>query len=424
MKSAVPCFIFLLLSIALFSPYESSAQRVKSLEDFHSNNVSIIDITASGKAWIGTPTAGCGVDSAGIWTTFDTTTTPMQSNDVTSICLYPISGTVHSFMGTTRGVAYRYLTSSGPVWDSLRTLPDLAVRGMVRSSRDSLWVSTGAGISLYNDTSLQHLKYYNTNLGPDSSSISCMQSNISSSRGFAAGTYSNGFYFTTDGNAFTHITVSSGGLVDDHVNCIYTQTGGGTYYIGTTGGLSVYSGSSTNYTTSNGLPSDDITTLTKDCRDRLWIGTRAAGLAIYDGTTFHVLDTAHGLSTNRITSIACDPSCTCWVGTSDMGIIKIDSSLSQFTTVNLPTGITNISTDAPIHIYPQPASSQLTFSIPTADGPMELSIMDISGREMLNELIKSSAQSLSVNSLGNGVYIYQISAAGRTAYRGKVIIAR
>jgi|GEM_PF-3308606 len=412
--------ILLVLPFVIFFPHISSAQQVKSLETFNSDHVSIIDVVSPAKVWVGTNNAGCGVYAAGAWTIFDSTNTPMESDDVTAICLYPIGGVLHSFMGTSHGVFYKY----GTAWDSLTALPDLDVTGIVKSLNDSLWVSTGSGISLYSGTALQHLADYtisNSNL-PDSA-ISCLQSNISNSLGYVAGTPADGFFYTLDGISYTHTTVASGGLVDDHVNCIYTAAGGGTYYIGTVSGLSVCSSGCTNYTTTNGLPDNDITALAMDCENRLWIGTRTRGLSIYNGSAFQTIDTSNGLPTNQITSISCDTTCHCWIGTNDKGIIIIDSSLTQQNTVNLPSGITNTTSDASIQVYPQPASTQVTFSLPSAAGQLQLSITDMSGRALWSQKVAAPQQLIHVEDIESGLYLYSISKAGSPIYKGKLLIA-
>jgi ligand-binding sensor domain-containing protein len=417
MKSFHLLLFFLFI---MFFPHMSSAQQVKSLETFNSDHVSIIDIVNPTKVWVGTNNAGCGVYAAGVWTTFDSTNTPMESDEVTAICLYSIGGVLHSFMGTAHGVFYKY----GTAWDSLTALPDMYVIGIVKSLNDSLWVSTGAGVSLYSGTALQHLADYtvfNSNL-PDST-ISCLQSNISNSLGYAAGTPADGFFYTLDGISYTHTTVASGGLVDDHVNCIFTAAGGGTYYIGTVGGLSVCSSGCTNYTTTNGLPDNDITALTMDCENRLWIGTRTGGLSIYNGSTFQTIDTSNGLPTNQITSISCDTTCHCWVGTNNNGIIIIDSSLTQQDTVNLPTGIVNLKTDGSVHIYPQPAATQVTFSLPAATGQLLLSVTDMAGRILLSQEIATPQQLINIEDIESGLYLYNISKAGTPIYKGKLLIA-
>ena len=420
MKSNSSHVFFRVLTAIIILPFGGRAQHVKSLETFNSDAVSIIDIVNPAKVWVGTNSAGCGVYAAGAWTIFDSTNTRMESDNVTAICLYPISGVLHSFMGTTHGVFYKY----GTTWDSLSALPNLDVTGIAKSLNDSLWVSTGAGVSLYSGTALQHLADYttaNSNL-PDSA-ISCMQANISNSLGYAAGTPADGFFYTLDGISYTHTTVASGGLVDDRVNCIYTAAGGGTYYIGTVGGLSVCSSGCTNYTITNGLPANDISTLTMDCENRLWIGTRNSGLSIYNGSTFQTIDTSNGLPTNKITSISCDTTCHCWIGTADKGIIIIDSSLTQQNTVNLPTGIANLSPAKSVSIYPQPASTQVTFGLSPDAGQLQLSVIDLSGRIILSQEITAPKQVINVENIQNGLYLYSISNSGSSVYKGKLLIA-
>lgn len=80
---------------------------------------------------------------------------------------------------------------------------------------------------------------------------------------------------------------------------------------------------SQNYTTRDGLPSNQINVLYQDSRGYLWIGTNN-GLSVYDGLTFTNFSAAHGLTNSWVTSVAesrVKPG-EMWVGTIAGGIFR------------------------------------------------------------------------------------------------------
>src|SRR5690606_24486241 len=90
----------------------------------------------------------------------------------------------------------------------------------------------------------------------------------------------------------------------------------GDLWFATTKGLSKYSnGVFRNYTTKDGLPSDEIKSLLFDKRGYLWIGTNGGGLCKYDFNTFTTYTTDNGLSHNYIHSLFLDKSKNLWIGT-------------------------------------------------------------------------------------------------------------
>ena len=70
----------------------------------------------------------------------------------------------------------------------------------------------------------------------------------------------------------------------------------------------------TNYTMSDGLPSDNIITLYQDKKGRMWIGTEE-GLSMYDGSTFTNYTIDDGLVSNEIYAVVEDKDGKIWVGT-------------------------------------------------------------------------------------------------------------
>ncbi len=89
----------------------------------------------------------------------------------------------------------------------------------------------------------------------------------------------------------------------------------GKVWVGTRGaGIARYDGRTwTRYRTAEGLPSDQISTLNVDPEGRLWIGTKN-GLALFEDGKFRVLTAAHGLLGEHVYSVTTARDGDMWVG--------------------------------------------------------------------------------------------------------------
>ena len=93
----------------------------------------------------------------------------------------------------------------------------------------------------------------------------------------------------------------------------------GVMWFGSPFGANKFDGNNwTEFTTVDGLISDDITSFTEDNNGDIWIGTNA-GLYHYEGVThegtiFTNYTVENGLTSNGVTAIACDSKGTIWVG--------------------------------------------------------------------------------------------------------------
>ena len=69
------------------------------------------------------------------------------------------------------------------------------------------------------------------------------------------------------------------------------------------------------FSVNDGLPNGDVQTILEDNLGNLWIGT-TAGVAVYDGSTWHAVTTQDGLLIgNNVQSIMSDREGTIWIGT-------------------------------------------------------------------------------------------------------------
>ena len=98
-------------------------------------------------------------------------------------------------------------------------------------------------------------------------------------------------------------------------------------------GMGIQAQTFVNFTSGNGLPSDNVNGIAIDGYNNKWFGTQA-GVARYNDTTWTTYTTANGLIDNYINCIAVDIINHIWVGT-DVGISKFDGTLwTSYTSSN------------------------------------------------------------------------------------------
>ena len=77
----------------------------------------------------------------------------------------------------------------------------------------------------------------------------------------------------------------------------------------------------------------------------------------------------------------------------------------------------------PVVVYPNPVSDTMTVEIRTnLDGPFRFQLSSLSGKKIFTEVINSHRQSLFLNSVSSGLYLYTIEDTFGGRYYGKVII--
>ena len=69
----------------------------------------------------------------------------------------------------------------------------------------------------------------------------------------------------------------------------------------------------TTWTSEDGLPENEVRSVFQDSQDRLWFGTRNAGIGVFDGTAWAYYTTRDGLISNGISSIVEDASGRIWI---------------------------------------------------------------------------------------------------------------
>ena len=125
------------------------------------------------------------------------------------------------------------------------------------------------------------------------------------------------FFITFNLNAqtFTNYTTLDG-LPSNNVLCLDQDTAGNMWF-GTQLGIAKFDGVSTwtvfNTTTHPVLADDNITAIAVDSDNNVWVGTDF-GVSVYDGTNFTTYTTLDGLGNNRINHIAQAANGDIWFG--------------------------------------------------------------------------------------------------------------
>lgn len=88
------------------------------------------------------------------------------------------------------------------------------------------------------------------------------------------------------------------------------------------------------FTIDDGLPSNKINSIYQDSIGYLWIGTDA-GIAIFDGIEFRIINKKDGLASSDVRSVAQDKAGNFWFACYDGGVTKFDGKkFSSFTRTN------------------------------------------------------------------------------------------
>ena len=382
--------------------------QLRGIENIGIGEISIIEVVPGGNLWVGSRTHGVGYyDATAQSWTYQNSGTNLRflSDTVTSIVAVTITGIPRVFISTTNGI----VTYKNNIWDNFKPTVDSKYTGLSLVSGDSLWISMAdSGIALL-DTSL-HVVSFNTHTSSIPYDLtSSLQKGGRQCTGICLAGPDSGVVYSGDGNSYIRYdtTVAHFGLVSNVVNTVWRDNNctNDRWIVGTQGGLSICPDSMpcVNFTTSSGLPEDNITAISQDCNGNFWLGMADSGIIVSNGTAFiNRITTANGLSSNHVTAITfAQGSCTGYVATVDGNIAVLDTSgqVSQ-----VLTGMSSIKgSDFNVVIYPQPATDRLYITgLPAL---ASLTIADVTGRIYSAPL---SGHMIDVSALPKGVYILRI----------------
>lgn len=411
----------LFIYLVLFSAINVCLGQGRSIESIGITEITIIEIAPNGDVWAGSNGQGVAFYKADSlkWAYFNHANTPdLESDTITALYVNSIAGVQHAFVGTVSGAT----DFAASVPTAINSLPEPRVAGITYRP-DSLWILTTNKIARYDSSGV-----YKTNFNSPLPNITCTQSGISKCVGLWSGTANNGCFFTADGVNFTYIdtTPPKQKLVDNRVNAIAIDDQCIAKFIGTKGGFSVcpVGNPCQNFTTANGLPQNDITSVALVC-GKVWLGTRDSGVVIFTPpSTFTRLTKANGLPDNHVTSIGSNAdNCTAYVASRDGSIALLDTNK---TVLNVLSAIEKVNGQSfGVKVYPQPSAHVLNFDFEAEIAAGQLILTDMAGRTLQNIPLKNTAKvTTDVYVLSAGIYFYQLYSGNSLVKTGKVSITR
>jgi ligand-binding sensor domain-containing protein len=159
---------------------------------------------------------------------------------------------------------------------------------------------------------------------------------------------------TINAQTFTNYTTTDG-LPHNNVLCLAQDTSGNMWF-GTQDGVVKFDGVSSwtiyNTTTHSTLAANTIAAIAVDRDNNIWVGTDF-GVSVYDGSTFTTYTTADGLGNNRINHIAQAANGDVWIGDFSGATLYDGSTFTAYgTTDGIPFGgITYVDFDSNGDVY-------------------------------------------------------------------------
>ncbi len=272
------------------------------------NNVTEITFDAD-TAWVATFNEGLlKFDTATGWTIYDNTSTGgiLPSNSITSVSLSP-SGT--KWVGTLFGGLASFNNSSWQAWHSSSSgLSDDWVKN-IHSDNGGVWLATSYGLSRYNS-----VVWDNLNLSQAGIAFNYVQAIASdnsgniwvvSSRDDQTVASANEGISRFQAGSWNHFDTTNSNMISNYVRDMDFESDGTAWLAGDSSGVESFDGATwQQFTSANGLPSNNVLSIYVDTNDHVWAGTDQ-GIGYYDQASWASFTSAQtGLQSDRITSIS------------------------------------------------------------------------------------------------------------------------
>lgn len=376
------------------------------------NFVECVNVDVDDNIWFGTSVGFQKYDpSTSDWTNFDIANYPdMVSNNIKQI-----NSTLNSiWIGTDYGIN----TWNEPVFTTYNSTNGLA-SNQVRSidvkdnSPDDIWIGTNQGVSHFDGSSWMSYSY------PDLhwSGVNATAFDSNGDKWFASPL---GGVTHFDGTTFT-VYDTSNGLLSQNVTTLLIDNQDNKW-IGTGSGISVLNASNTSFTHHTRMyimpPPDTlnpVVDIAMDSYGRIWaaiyVGYLAeGGIAFWDGNQWEDFHVSDGLVGPNVRGLSIDSEDNVWVVTST-GVSKISSIVSSL----------NLMIDVNIDLFPNPSDGKIQIFNKECD-LTDVSVYNMLGSLMYSEILISEPQlTLDLSFLSSGIY-HLVFSSNQGILNQKVII--
>ncbi len=246
-------------------------------------------------------------------------------------------GTIAKGVARYDGEALRYFTTEDG-------LAGNGVVEIIEDGEENMWLATQSGLSYYDGETFTSYRQ------PGSVEHNRVSSLLIDRNGiFWVGTWAGVYHF--ENGTFTEFPVPVPevdlkpyqGTMNWITEIMEDQQGN--IWIGRDGyGAARYDGNTfTHFTKADGLPSNNVQSITEDAQGHLWFGTRISerdhpdaesrkgpgGLSRFDGEAFETFPELEGLSENDLYTIYRDPADLLWIGAIGTGVYRYDGESFQ-----------------------------------------------------------------------------------------------
>lgn len=193
------------------------------------------------------------------------------------------------------------------------------VQCIFRDSRGFLWIGTNSdGLALFDG---YKLSYLNTREGLSGSQVTGILEDRQGKLWFSTNNGISKYDLAAGpGKNFKNFGENEG-LCSKSTSCIF-QDSKGTIWTGTSQGLCRLNESSFEAVSIPNAEKSGVRSITEDKKGNLWIATADKGAYKYDGNTFRQFSSREGLCSNDLTTILEDSQGNMWFGSMDGGVSK------------------------------------------------------------------------------------------------------
>jgi ligand-binding sensor domain-containing protein len=432
-------FLFCFLFAAALQP-RAGTWRTFTAENsgLAGNTVRAVFVDVNGVKWFGTDSGLSRFDGTE-WKTYksDAGDPGLAADRVNGIALETLDSGLKLWLATPAGVSSARLLPDGIQFDAVFRpaaggLPASTVNAAAVDVFRNKWFGTDAGAASYRDGAWG--VYTRENYWINDNQVKCI---VADSTGMCyLGTEGAGVsrlrMDTVDGiTAASAIDWAWSGIVSDTCNAILIAKNGHQWY-GTDKGLCLHTSNNTRedwvtYTTTDGLPDNDIRAIAEAPDGVKWFGTKN-GVSSFDGSVLKTYRMEDGLAGNTVNGIAVDFDGSVWFAT-DRGVSRLSnpSSVGTGSAAGRPALFS-------IRNFPNPfnSSTLLSFELP-ARGNVTVRIYSPDGRSVRNlvgGLFEAGSHRIpwdGMDDLGaevpSGVYVARVMSGG-SAGAHKIIVTR